>query len=230
MKIWQIRFEAALGAPDAPPVLTRDLLARMARSARDGVPLAPSSLSHWLAGARERARLNPVVQGLYLNHFRARPGTLADAAAALRLDAIVSLNSVLGDEGILNNPSHILTAVVPIDVGAPAPKLGRQVTATGTLHFFGVPRRILEAGEPPDRLASADHPRATPEKALVDWLYLAASPRSLRTAPPWSDLDLSRLDRSRLLRLAKAAGIALPPPATLARPPLAVGPAAPGRA
>ncbi|MGB9429060.1 MAG: hypothetical protein WCC11_04165, partial [Gammaproteobacteria bacterium] len=192
MKPWQIQFESRLAAADAPPVLSRDLLARMARSARGGRTVPTSSLSHWLKSAQARGRLPRVQRGLYLNGFRTPPGRLADAAAWLRTDAVLSLNTVLGDAGVLNNPSRTVTAVVPVDAGAAPPQLGRKATAAGIFHFFGLPRRILEAGAAADRLQQMDigveHARATPEKALLDWLYLAASPRSHRTWPVRSDV------------------------------------------
>ncbi|MDE2197251.1 MAG: hypothetical protein KGJ56_08690 [Gammaproteobacteria bacterium] len=208
MKAWQMEFENRLGAAHAPPVLDRDLLARMVRSIQ-GRSIPASSLSHWLKSALARKKLTLVQRGLYLNGFRTKPGTLADAAGWLRRDAVVSLNTVLGDAGVLNNPSRSVTALVPMDGGAPPP-LGRKPTAAGELHFFGVPRRILEAGAAADRLqsdAGLEHVRATPEKALVDWLYLAASPRSHRTWPPRADVDISMLDERRLRRLAQAAGM-----------------------
>ncbi|MDZ7749791.1 MAG: nucleotidyl transferase AbiEii/AbiGii toxin family protein [Halofilum sp. (in: g-proteobacteria)] len=74
MKPWQIRLQRTLARPDAPPVLTRDLLSRFARSARDGEPVPASSLSHWIRGAVAEDRLRPVQRGLYLNAFRAHPG------------------------------------------------------------------------------------------------------------------------------------------------------------
>lgn len=207
MNDWRAILEEHLAAADAPAVLNRALLARFARSAK-GRPVAPSSLSYWLKSARVRGKLPAVQRGLFLNRWRRPAGTLADAAPWLRTDAVVSLNSVLGDAGVLNNPSHAVTAVVPLDRGAPPPRLGRQRTRAGSLHFFGLPRRILEAGATADRLSREqqhDHPRATPEKALLDWLYLAASPRSHRTWPPPADLDMDLLNLQRLRRLAKAA-------------------------
>lgn len=210
MKPWHIRLQRALARTDAPPVLTRDLLSRFARAARDGHPVPASSLTHWLRGAVAEERLRPVQRGLYLNAFRARPGQPADAAAWLRTEAVVSLNTVLGDAGVLNNPVRTIMAVVPLDAGAPPPKLGRQTTRVATFQFHGMPRRILEAGIPDDRLELGetwDHARATPEKALIDWLYLAASPHSRRTPPPRDDLDLDLLDPPRLQRLARAAGV-----------------------
>lgn len=210
MKTWQLRLEEQLRADGAPAVLSRDLLARMARSARDGEDLAASSLTHWIGAAARNGRMQPVVRGLYLNRWRSRPGALADAAPWLRTDAVVSLNTALADAGTLNNPTRIVTAVVPLDTGSPPPRLGRQLTHAGSFQFHGLPRRILEAGTPEDRLeptGAFDHARATPEKALVDWLYLAASPRSTRHLPPHGDVDVDLLKRSRLRALARAAGV-----------------------
>ncbi len=210
MKPWQLRLEARLRADEAPAVLSRDLLARMARTARGGEDLAASSLTHWISAAGKNGRLQAVVRGLYLNHWRVRPGTLADAAPWLRSDAVVSLNTALADAGVLNNPTRIVTAVVPLDPGAAPPRLGRQLTRAGSFQFHGMPRRILEAGEPQDRLEPAgafEHARATPEKALVDWLYLAASPRSTRHLPPRGDVDMGLLKKARLRALARAAGV-----------------------
>lgn len=209
MKPWQARLEAQLSARDAPPVMNRSLLARFARTAC-GHDVPPSSLTYWLKQAETRGKLLPIQRGLFLNQFRVPPGQLANAAAWLRTDAVVSLNTVLGDAGVLNNPSRTVTAVVPVDRSRVLPRLGRQSTRIGTFHFFGIPRRILEAGAAADRLADAaryEHPRATPEKALLDWLYLAASPRSHRTFPPLTDIDFELLDEKRLNRLAKAAAM-----------------------
>lgn len=213
MKPWQIRLQRALAAADSPPVLSRDLLSRFARTAREGRVVSASSLSYWIRQAVAEERLHPVQRGLYLNAFRARAGQPADAASWLRADAVVSLNTVLGDAGVLNNPVHAITVVVPLDPRSPPPRLGRQPTKAGTFHFFGLPRRILEVGDVDDRLEPPDdfeHPRATPEKALIDWLYLAESPRSRRRLPPREDLDLELLDAARLQRLATAAGLAGP--------------------
>jgi hypothetical protein len=63
---------------------------------------------------------------------------------------------------------------------------------------------VLEAGAEGDRLvAGLDYRRATPEAALLHWLYLSGSPRSRMSAPPL-DLDLGELDLRKLKRLAKA--------------------------
>ena len=205
MSPWQIALESMLSLPDAPAALDRGLIERFARSVR-GEPIAASTLTHWLAGAERRQRLLRVSRGLYLNAFRSVAGTPADAAHLLRRDAIVSLNSALGDAGVLNNPSATVTAVIPLDARAPKPPAGRVKTAIGWYHFFAIPRAVLEAGSPADRIDAryTDHVRATPERALIDWLYLARSRLSHRTAPNPGDLDFTLLDSRRLARLARA--------------------------
>ena len=50
------------------------------------------------------------------------------------------------------------------------------------------------------------YPRATPEKALLDWLYLGTSRYSKISGPPL-DLELERLVASRLRRLARKMGL-----------------------
>lgn len=204
---WQSRLAGALSEPGAPPVLPRDLLRRFARSAR-GQTVPESTLTWWIRNVTATGQLHAMQRGLYLNRFRNPPGQLADAISFFHRDAVVSLNTVLGDTGVLNNPSRIVTAVVPIDTGFPAPKLGRRRSLAGTFHFHGMPRRILEAGTVSDRLEPPgrfEHLRATPEKALVDWLYLGRSSRSRRTPPPPDDIDMGSLDPRRLRRLARAA-------------------------
>jgi hypothetical protein len=203
MTPWRTSLERLLSASDAPAALDRGLLERFAGRAR-GAPIAASTLTHWLADAQQRGRLTRVSRGIYLNAFRPVAGTPADAAHLMRRDAVVSLNTVLGDAGILNNPSATVTAIVPLDARGPKPPVGRVKTAIGWYHFFAMPRTLLEAGSPDDRIDARyrDHIRATPERALVDWLYLARSRLSHRTAPNPGDLDLSLMDQKRLWRLA----------------------------
>jgi hypothetical protein len=82
--------------------------------------------------------------------------------------------------------------------------LGRLDTEGGTFVFRGVPERVLETGAEHDRfVAGLDYRRATPEAALLHWLYLSNSPRS-RMSPPPLDLDLGELDLKRLKRLTAA--------------------------
>ena len=211
MRNWQEVLERRLADKDAPPVLTRDLLSRLALSANNSEPVSARTLTYWKSAAVKKRKLRVVQRGVFLNYFRGKPGTLADAGFWYYPDAVVSLNMVLGDAGVLNNPTTIVTAVVPIDRRGVAPsRLGKKKTAAGSFHFFGMPRAMLNAGALTDRLDQSgryEHLRASPEKALLDWLYLGNSARSRKTPPPHEDLDLELIDPGRLKRLAKAASM-----------------------
>ena len=205
MTPWKQELERRLSEPGAPPALPLTALARTAAIAR-GQPVPDSSLHDWIADAVARQRLAPVIRGLYLNRFTSPQGRLADAVPYLRRDAVVSLHSALDEAGLYNNPPAGVTAIVPLDPGPTRPRVGRIDTQQGPAFIRAMPRRFLEAGEIDDRLdfdRSATHPQATAEKALLDWLYLAASPRSTLAPPARHDVDVQQLDRTRLGRLAE---------------------------
>ena len=203
---WKQILELRLSESGAPPVLTLGELARAAGLARE-TQVPDATLHAWIRDAIARKRLEPVTRGVYLNRFVSPAGRLADAAAPVRRDAIVSLQTALDEVGLLNNPPVSVTAIVPLDSGSTRPRVGRVQTAGGTLQFHAMPRALLEAGEIEDRLdltQAGAHPRASPEKALLDWLYLARSPRSLVSPPALPDVDHDSLDKKRLMRLARA--------------------------
>jgi hypothetical protein len=65
-------------------------------------------------------------------------------------------------------------------------------------------RAIEHAGDIEDRMdLDFKYLRATPEKALLDWIYLGASARTKISGPPF-DIDADRLQKTPLQRLAKA--------------------------
>jgi len=206
MTPWKQALERQLSEVGAPAALTLPALARAASIAR-GVPVPKATLHLWVTDALARKRLLSVVRGLYLNRFTSPPGRLADAVPLLRRDAVVSLHSALDEAGAYNNPPAGVTAVVPLDSGPERPRVGRISTAQGMVFIRAMPRRLVEAGEIEDRLdldRSMMHPQASPEKALLDWLYLAQSPRSSLTAPALHDVDMESLDGAKLIRLAEA--------------------------
>ena len=159
-----------LSEPQAPAVLTLGELSRAASLARLE-PVPDPTLHAWIRDAIARNRLAPVIRGIYLNRFIHPVGRLADAAAHVRRDAVVSLHSALDQAGMLNNPPAGVTAVLPLD--------------SGRAHTY-------------------THARATPEKALLDWLYLAKSPRSAVSPPALHDVEHDALNKRRLMRLARA--------------------------
>lgn len=206
---WKQALERQLSEPGAPAAVTLGALSRAAAIAR-GTEVPDRTLHAWITDAIARKRLAAVVRGLYLNRFTSPPGNLADAVPHVRRDAVVSLHTALDEAGAYNNPPHGVTAVVPLDTGPTRPRVGKVATAQGLVYVRAIPRRILEAGAVEDRLdldRGVAHPRATPEKALLDWLYLAKSPRSTLSPPSPQDVEIGELDKARLRRLAKAMGL-----------------------
>ncbi len=209
MIAWKQTLERRLSESGAPAALTLGALSRTAAIAR-AAPVPDTTLHAWIKDAIARDRLAPVLRGLYLNRFTWPAGRLADAVPHVRRDAVVSLHTALDEAGAYNNPPAGVTAIVPLDAGPTRPRVGRVDTAQGPIQLRAVPRRVLEAGAVEDRFdldRGVAHPRATPEKALLDWLYLAKSPRSTLSPPAVHDVDLDVLDTARLARLAKLMGL-----------------------
>ncbi len=170
-----------------------------------------------------------VRRNLYLN-MSARPQPHPNEAAQLmQPGAIVSLHTVLGEKGILNNPSRVVVAIVPTEIGETLKRVASSEAATRSsdlggigFRFHGMTRAITEAGAVDDRLdGTARYPRATPERAIADWLYIAErsknAPRGQRFPGLPLDSDLSGLDDARLRRCCEDLGVAEQLDAFLAR-------------
>ena len=199
---WSTRLELVLAEPSALRVLDTASIIQLAKKVRQDI--SKPSVERWIQEAVAANRLRRVVRGLFLNRLITPPPQLCEAAVWLRPGAVISLQTVLGDSGVWNNYTGWVTAVVPLSSRYTTPSLGTVETGAGTFVFRGVPERILEAGAERDRLVTGiDYRRATPEAALLHWLYLSGSPRSRMSTPPL-DLDLGSLDLKRLNRLAVA--------------------------
>lgn len=199
---WTTRLELALAEPRALRVLDKRSIVGVAKQVRPGI--SEPSVERWIQDAVGAKRLQRVVRGLYLNCLLTPPARLCEAAVWLRPGALISLQTVLGDAGVWNNYTDWVTAVVPLSPRYTSPSLGRLNAAGGVFVFRGMPERVLEAGHEHDRLVpGVAYRRATPEAALMHWLYLSRSPRSHISAPP-SDLDLAALNRGKLERLSRA--------------------------
>lgn len=199
---WDTRLELRLSEPDAMRVLNTSTLYRLA--CHEQSQLSRTSLERWILDALASRRLIKVARGLYLNRMTTPPAELAEAATWLRPGCVVSLQTVLGDSGAWNNYTAMVTAIVPFASGRPRPSLGIRSTQAGRFQFRGIPEPVLVAGRETDRLADVTgYLRATPEAALLHWLYLSASAHSNLTAPPL-DIDMDAFSAARLRRLAEA--------------------------
>jgi len=205
---WTTRLELALAEPTALRVLDRKSIVSLAKDVRPGV--SDATVERWIQEAVSANRLQRVVRGLYLNRLISPPAQLYEAAVWLRPGAVISLQTVLGDAGVWNNFTDWVTAVVPLSPRYTRPSLGRLETAAGIFVFRGLPEAVLEAGREEDRLVSnTTYRRATPESALLHWLYLSNSPRSRMSLPPL-DGDLAALDVRKLERLSQVMSLSEP--------------------
>lgn len=171
------------------------------------------SIDFWLRDRVADGALIPLQRGVYINTLAAPRVDLNEVACRLRPGAIISLASALlsvsASDSEMREPGSATYVVIPIRRGAPPPSLGVIDTVLGPLHIHGIPERILGAGALLDRLEPGHaYQRATPERALVDWLYLSRTRRSTVAPPPALEaLCAQGLDFGRLHRLGRAAEI-----------------------
>ncbi len=207
-KMWKVEAERWLLAAESPTVLTTATLHMVATTGRVDAP-SSATLSRWVAEMVDMGKLREVIRGVYINRLGHRDASPAAAAHWVRHRSVVSLSWVLEQGHITNNFGGTITCVIPTEAGWSNPHVGDRLTSAGTFRFFAMPAHLVDerAGKLEDiRDLRFDYPRATLEKALIDWIYLGASPRSRMTRPPF-DLDFDDLDRRRLSRLAKTMGV-----------------------
>ena len=201
--------------PECPRVLTTRELGLWLAST--DIVISEATFKRWVSSMREAGLLKTVRRGLYLNALAQPPVQPDEAAGHISRGAIVSLQKVLGDAGVLNNFTSRITCVLALPpektVGGKAsfgysqPSTGQVNTLAGIYTFQALPFDLIhKAGALDDCLEVLPYQRATPEKAFLDWLYLGATSRSHMTLPPL-DLDFDRLDQARLQRLAEAMGV-----------------------
>lgn len=204
---WKYELLGLLESNEASRVCTTEELAQVVRRVR---PRANADTVHSaISGLMKAGALQKVSRGLYLNR-RSRPGVeAAEAAQHIRRGAVVSLESVLGECGFLNNPPAIVTAVVPQRPGN-VPSVGLVKTSGGQVfRFNALPRQFFPSSQEEERLllqAGRHCPVARPEAAALHWLHLALSPRSSLRMPP-QDVDFSVLDPELAKALASRWGL-----------------------
>lgn len=194
----------ALAEMEAPRVVTTTTLVRLL--AEGGVESGEATVNRTAAALADEGALLKVRRGLFVNRLAIPVAIAEEAAQFLRAGAVIDLQSVLGEAGVLNNPSDVVVASVPVTPGEPIPNVGNLRTDAGRFRFYAVDAKVLLAGERADRLEPVPYPKATPEAAIVHWLHLARSPRSGMRRPPL-DSDVDLLKKPRLRRIAKAAGL-----------------------
>lgn len=172
-------------------------------------PPSRPTFERWISEAVQAGKLKKIRAGIFVNAAGNASVSPAAAAGFIRRSAIPSLSWVLEQNWILNNFGDVMTCTVPMAPGLQVPNLSAVKTQHGTYQFRALPWRLQELDALPvedwrdNRYA---HPRATPEKAFCDWLYLGRSPRSSLRSPPL-DLDYDKFNKARLRRIVGAMGI-----------------------
>jgi len=109
----------------------------------------------------------------------------------LRPEACLSLETVLRDSGVSTQSPKVLTCVTP---GRPGEFRAKSVSI-----IFRRLSKNLFWGFQEKRTRYGKYNVADPEKALLDWVYLRRQEGSIIHT---DELDLQRLDRSKLLQYA----------------------------
>lgn len=203
--LWKKLAVRRLSEADAPRAFGRDDIADWL--AQGGIKPSDRTLFRALQDWETDGVLSRPAWGVYLN-MQAKPLPVTEEAVfVLKPDAVISLSSVLSQAGVLNNPSYWVTAVLP----STATKGPVDIEMTdGRMLRFAYMRPDLVIG-PDDKQAhdalqpDSVIPKATPEKALLDWVYLSSSTRggARWPLPALHDLDIDDLDADKLDRLAE---------------------------
>ncbi|WP_137919668.1 hypothetical protein [Hydrogenophaga sp. 2FB] len=210
---WKVHAETWLMSPESPFVLTSGSLRLLAESHHlDTGDRAPANATffRWLKDMTAAHKLIEVTHGVYLNRLGHRSESPSAAASFVRRGAVVSLAYVLEQAGLTNNFGETFTCVIPTHPSWTTPQLSeRHVPGLGTFRFHAMRVDRLE----PQGAKTSDiydlrfnYKRTTPEKALLDWIYLANTKQSKLTAPAL-DINANELDPRRLKRLARKMGI-----------------------
>ena len=200
---WKFSLLGGLAEPFARRIFTAAEFYEFVQRYRVGASVTTArSLSEMLVSS---GALRRVSSGIFLNRRSIPPTEITEAASHIRNGAVISLHSVLGEVGFLNNPPSVVFAVLPTSA-TKRPKLGEARTSAGDIfRFHGLAERffpqndqerfkMLQPGRPCEMFR--------PEAALLHWLHLANMQRSSLWRPPF-DVDMSTLDLELLDRLAE---------------------------
>lgn len=203
---WKLALDNTLIHSDVEVWTTGGLWNEVLSSAQ---PPSRPTFERWLSEAALAGKLKKIRGGIFINAAGNASVSPAAAAGFIRRSAIPSLSWVLEQHWLLNNFGDVITCTVPMAPGLQIPNVSTVKTPYGSFQFRALPWRLHELDSLPvedwrdNRYA---HPRATPEKAFCDWLYLGQSPRSTLRPPPL-DMDYDKLSKSRLRRIVRAMNI-----------------------
>lgn len=157
----------------------------------------------WKERAEECGHIARVNKGLSVNGLAHPSVHLDECAGFIRSGSVVSLQTVLADCGALNNYTSNVSCVVPKTCKISS--MGRVRTDMGSMMFYHESQDVVFPDVSRDLIfdGSVSYARATPEKALSDWIYLGSSPSSHLHLPP-HDIDMDFVNTDGLLAISSA--------------------------
>lgn len=181
---WKLDLLNSMGHSRSPRVLTARDFHRLAEAIRPGV--SAETAREVADGFEKIGALKQVNQGLYLNRRITPPAQPAEAAQHVRSGAWVSLHHVLGNVGAHNNPTSIVTAVVPSTPGKrlnlglvpPRPKSKSEEAAIAAANAAAGASSKMNMGE-------GQAPRLEPPICSGLLKKLAGKPASEDARPRW---------------------------------------------
>lgn len=158
--------------------------------------------------------VHKISEGIFLNYMAEPMPSPAEALKYVVNGGILSLHMVLGQSGVLNNPTSNYTCVRPASdaiAEGEVELIGQRISRynNSPLYWsYAVDPAVLAAGKPDDNIdGSFSYPRATVEKAFCDWLYLSTLKNPEIGGEPPLDCDMELMDQARLQRVASAMGV-----------------------
>jgi len=203
MQSWRRRIIEHFIRPNSPRVLTYEALLATVEDIRPGTPKAAVAR---LVADLDGLLFSKLTDDILLNRKSFPAPTIGDALPLLVPGAVVSLQTVLGDAGVLNNYTPNYYCIRPASLCGDEPRGGLELGEVD-IQWVSMPDEIVQAGSPSDRLEYGLHyPRATPEAAVIHWLWLSLYRSSRHVGPP-AESDLDNVDLETLDRLAQATGM-----------------------
>ena len=143
----------------------------------------------FLTRAQAKGLVERIVRGVYLNSLREPRPVIEEVACFLRTPSYISCEWALNRHGVLLQAPTVLTVLTLQTAVGPS----RNVAAGGfTIEFSRIAPKLFTGF-----VGSEGYNLATPEKALLDAIYL-------RKRVPFADeLELDRLDREKLQTMAE---------------------------
>ena len=211
---WPGALHNWLASDGAPDVVTIQEILQVAvatsPSLDDGQPASGAAVFNWVA-QRESEGVLKRTGGVYLNSLALKKTNGFGLAHGLNPSAVVSMWSVLIEQGIMDGPPESVSSIVaPKDSQKRSQWRPAHVDGFLPFHFYEIDKDLFEqvGHHGPDSL-DARYPFAvaTPERALMDWFAVRH-----RRGPGWVQfpplrMRLELMDARRLDRLASAMGM-----------------------